>query len=80
MKIIDLHQDILIHQRGVGSYKYLNQTGLTHIKNSDIKIVFGTGFVFGKDQDIFSDTCFELIDADIDEYTKFAKENSIASL
>lgn len=50
MKIIDLHQDILIHQADQSKYKYKNQTSLDMIMKSDIRVVFGTGFVFGQRQ------------------------------
>ena len=67
MKIIDLHQDILIHQDNQNQYKYKNQTSLDQIMNSDIGVVFGTGFVFGENDNFFAPNCMNLIEQDIEE-------------
>jgi membrane dipeptidase len=74
-KIIDLHQDILLHQRSPSVYKYQNQTSLNQVLASDIQIVFGTGFVFGEDDNIFDPNCLNLIEKDIDEYIRYEKNN-----
>ncbi len=73
MKIIDLHQDILLHQRKQDEYKYKDQTSLEKILKSNIKIVFGTGFVFGKNDNFFDKECLDLIEKDIDEYITFCE-------
>ncbi|MDQ5912538.1 MAG: rane dipeptidase [Patescibacteria group bacterium] len=76
MKIIDLHQDILIHQDNQNQYKYKNQTSLDQIMNSDIRVVFGTGFVFGENDNFFAQNCMELIEQDIDRYIGYSKVNT----
>lgn len=75
-KIIDLHQDILLHQRSPLVYKYQNQTSLNQVLASNIQIVFGTGFVFGENDNVFASNCLDLIEEDIDEYVQYEKDNS----
>ena len=76
MKIIDLHQDILIHQDNQSQYKYKNQTSLDQIMNSDIRVVFGTGFVFGENDNFFAPNCMNLIEQGIDRYIQYSKVNA----
>jgi len=89
--MIDLHQDILLHERDPDAYKYKDQTSLERVVSSGIKLVFGTGFVFGKSPvddgaggvkstvNVFDPACMDMIEADIDQYVRF-EENSVRNV
>jgi len=75
---IDLHQDILLHQRSPGAYPdgYRNQTDFQQLQDADVRVVVGSGFKEPDPDDDFDADFAPAIERDFEEYQSIAEDSS----
>jgi membrane dipeptidase len=70
MSIIDLHQDILLHQNKPETYPdgFRDQTSFDQIEQSEIDVVVASGFAVPDDEDYFAAEANNILEAQLREY------------
>lgn len=75
MKLIDLHQDLLLHLNKQEFFKDTNQTSWEMLEEVGTKILVATAFPVTKNLDWFSEENNDLIASDFNEYITYCKES-----